>query len=582
MKNGFNSIFCRVFAAAFSVCAVVILGGAAVSYSVMTRSVERNTQRLLGDSVAVVAACIDAGVAPDRIAAALGEYSAKSGVRTTIIKPDGTVIFDSFADKASMENHLDRAEVKAAFAGKTNVGRHYSQTMRSKFVYVASPAGAGQAGAPKYCVRQSVDVQIPQAQKAAFKGEIVGFSAGALVVAVLLSLWTARKISVPLEELSKAAESFARERFDAAVPESRISEVSALSHSLSQMGADLKKRLSSLNKRNCELDEVLSQMRDCVFICSSDGEVRRYNRACSEIFAASESPRNPRVAGMFRNTAIIAAVEKIFKESAPVSAQFDFREKTYRLAGFPLPYESKHARALFVIRDVSEETRNDMLRREFVAGVSHELKTPITSIKMAAETVSENFDADTARRFLPTIIREADRMTALVDDMLLLSKVEFTRAGENFERVKVSDILALAVADNESQIESNSDAVNVDCPPALEFSVDARLAEIAVCNLVSNAVRYGGKACKIAVSAKDGGDVVEISVADSGAGISRENLPRVFERFYRVDKGRSRVLGGTGLGLALVKHIAILHGGSVSAESELGKGSRFTITFKKA
>ena len=216
-----------------------------------------------------------------------------------------------------------------------------------------------------------------------------------------------------------------------------------------------------------------------------------------------------------------------------------------------------------------------------MAGASHELKTPITAIKMAAETIAENFD-ETARRFVPTIEKEADRMAVLVDEMLLLSRLEFSDARENFAPFDLSAVVKNALSNNENQIELNADTVENTCPSPLKIVGDARLAEIAVGNLVSNAVRYGGRECKISISAREDEKSVSLTVSDTGAGISEEDLPRVFERFFRVDKGRSRALGGTGLGLALVKHIAILHGGSVSAQSQLGKGSSFTITFAKA
>lgn len=582
MKTHFNSIFARIFFATFSICALVVLSGAAISYSLLVRSVERNTERLLADSVAMLAANIDAGIPPSSLAAAIKKYAGECGIRTTIIAADGTIVLDSSADNSSMLNHLDRLEVKTAFDGKMGVSKRYSQTLRSKMVYIASPAGRGENAKPLYCVRQSIDLQIPEARKGILKTQVAVFSFAAIAASVLLSLLTARGISIPLKALAETAAKYADEDFAARVPDSRIDEIRMLALSLSKMGRDLRKRINSLHKRNCELDEVLSQMRDCVFICSDDGEVRRYNRACSEIFVFPEDSRNPRVAGVFRNTSIIAAVSRTFKTSKPVSDDFEYCDKTYRILGFPLPYEAKHMRALFVIRDISEERKTELLRREFVAGVSHELKTPITSIKMAASTIAENYDSKTAERFIPTIEREADRMTALVNDMLLLSKIEFSRAGENFKSFNLSDIVKLAVSNNENQIVRNGVVVENLCPATLEMKGDPTLVQIAVSNLVSNAVRYGGAECRITISAKDTGEFLSLTVADTGVGISKENLGRVFERFFRVDKGRSRALGGTGLGLALVKHIAILHGGGVSAESELGKGSRFTIAFKKA
>ena len=582
MKNLTNSIFSRIFMAVFPTCLLAILVCSAIAYRALDKSVERNTMRLLSDSVLLLSANIDAGVPVGNLSKIIGKFAGESGIRTTIIDRAGKVVLDSVADDSTMLNHLDRVEVKEALSGKTYQCLRYSQTLRAKFIYVSAPAGKGGDSEPLYCVRQSMNLKLLDAQRGIFSRQIAIFAFAATALALLISLYTARKISAPLISLANAATHYANGNFEAVITDCSISEIHELSRALYGMGKDLQKRISSLYKRNCELDEVFSQMRDCVFICSDDGEVRRYNKSCSEIFDIPANVHNPRVVGPFRNSAIISAVEKTFKSKDSVVVEFEHFGKIYRLTGIPLAYASKHARALFVIRDISKDRQTEMLRREFVAGASHELKTPITAIKMAAETISENFDAETVKRFLSTIEDEADRMAALVNDMLLLSKVEFSDAGENFVKFNIVDVLKIAVSDNENLIHSNGDSVEFDCPETVEVMGEPKLAEIAIGNLVSNASRYGGKNCKIKLAVKESGKMVEVSVSDTGMGISKENQARVFERFFRVDKGRSRALGGTGLGLALVKHIAILHGGTVSLESQLGKGSTFTITFKKA
>ena len=579
MKKITNSIFTRIFLTVLPVCILAIITCAAAAYKALERSVENSALKILSDSVSMLSANVEAGVSLEKLSAILEKYSGASGIRSTVIARDGAIVLDSDADNSAMTNHLDRVEVREAFAGKTYACVRYSQTLRAKFIYVSAPAGRNADSSVRYCVRQSMNLKLLDARKGVFARQIALFAFAAVLVCAGVSFVSARRMSAPLRQLASSASMYAAGNFEASLPHSNVAEIRQLSQSLFSMVRDLKKRINSLYKRNCELDEVLSQMRDCVFICSDDGEVRRYNSRCSDIFKIPDGVKNPRVNGLFRNPKVIAAVEKAFASRETVSAEFDHYDKSYSLTGIPLPYESKHARALFVIRDVSEERRAEMLRREFVAGASHELKTPITSIKMAAETIAD--DVSSAPRFLPVIAKESDRMTSLVDDMLLLSKVEFSDGG-NFGKFDLSDSVKMAISNNESQIISNNDIVKNNCPDGLEIFGDSRLAEIAVGNLVSNAVRYGGEGCRITVDGGVSGDFVSVSVSDTGMGISPEDLPRVFERFFRADKGRSRALGGTGLGLALVKHIAILHGGSVSAESKLGVGSRFTITFKKS
>ena len=257
-------------------------------------------------------------------------------------------------------------------------------------------------------------------------------------------------------------------------------------------------------------------------------------------------------------------------------------DKVYALVGSPLPYQAKKERALFVLRDVSDSKRAERMRREFAAGASHELKTPITAVRMSAETICDLDDISQIKHFVRIILRESERMSNLVDDMLLLSRIEFTEKNvrENFSLFPVSAAISEAVSVHESELSAKNDNIQVDCPGALEMRGDFCLIQMAVSNLISNAVKYGGDSCSIRIAARRKFDDIEISVSDTGPGISAADLPRVFERFFRADKGRSRALGGTGLGLAIVKHIAILHGGGVAVSSTPGSGSIFTITFK--
>lgn len=582
MKNYINTIFARIFLVSSAICAIFVIAGATFAYKAMERSIERNAEQILRDSVSFIQADIQAGVNPQKLALAIQKYSANSGIRTTIIKNDGKVLLDSKADNASMQNHLNRREVKDAFDGKTTVNVRYSQTLGARLMYVAASATQSENAKNEYCVRQSIKLSVFQSKKDGLKIAIFSIGAVAVLFSVMLSYITAKRISKPLKLLAQSAAKYAAGDFEHGTPHSNIREIGELSKSLYIMGRNLKKRINSLHKRNCELDEIFSQLNECVFICSDNNDVRRYNKSCAETFGIAENEQNLRVAEAFRNSAILRAIGDTFKNGENITREIEHLNKTYILTGLLLPYKAKHARALFVMRDISKEKQNEILRKEFVAGASHELKTPITAIKMAAETVADNYDEETAKRFLPTIEKEASRMANIVDDMILLSKVEFSANNPQFEKFNLSDTVKIAANNYDNQIMLNGDTLTNLCPENLEIFGDEKLVQIALNNLISNAVRYGGKNCKITITGAQDGNFVKITVADTGIGISKDDLPRVFERFFRVDKGRSRELGGTGLGLALVKHIAILHKGTVYAESEQNKGSRFTITFRKA
>ena len=287
---------------------------------------------------------------------------------------------------------------------------------------------------------------------------------------------------------------------------------------------------------------------------------------------------------MLRNSKLLSLIDKTFDSHSETSAEIEVGvqpQKTFSVVGTMLPYESRVPRAIFVMHDISYISANESLRREFVAGVSHELKTPITAIGIAAETLEETENPSDRQHFIEVIQKEVERVNVLVDDMLLLSKLDFaSNMTENFGELNLLSVVEEACISHQNAAEKAGDKIFVDCDDGFYVKGDFTLLQIAVSNLIGNAIKYGGKGCSIHISGAKVGDDIALTVSDTGTGIAKEHLGRLFERFYRVDKGRSRALGGTGLGLAIVKHIAMLHGGMVSVKSELGKGSSFTITLK--
>jgi two-component system phosphate regulon sensor histidine kinase PhoR len=237
--------------------------------------------------------------------------------------------------------------------------------------------------------------------------------------------------------------------------------------------------------------------------------------------------------------------------------------------------------ALLVLNDVTRLRRLESMRRDFVANVSHELRTPITSVKGFVETLLESppEDPEDARRFLEIIHKQSERLNSIISDLLSLSRIEqeADAAAINFGEARLADVLAAAVTACAAKTELRPDRVSVDCPPDLRALVNSPLIEQAVVNLVDNALKYSDPDTPVRVAAEQSDGAIVIKVEDRGRGIDPKHFPRLFERFYRVDKARSRKLGGTGLGLAIVKHIVQAHAGEVQVESELGKGSLFTI-----
>lgn len=583
MKDKFKTVFARIFIPAIATSAVLIAFLAAANYSMLDRIYLSSLRKMLVNSSGLISGSISENEPFEKISKRCAEFGKKSGIRTTIVASDGKVVFDSDVDSGSMTNHLGRPEIKRALSGERNFSEHYSNTLKTKMLYIAVPAGTAVDGEYPYCVRQAMPLQNLSVAKKLFGYEILMLSAAAILLSAILSYFMARRIGMPLKSLSLAASKFAKGDFEARAEKCNIPEIAEVGSAMASMAADLKAREHSLTRRNCELDEIFSHMSDAVFICSSEGRILRMNSACAQIFSISKDPPL-QTAEALRNSKLLALIEKTFDSGSETSAEIEVGsqpQKTFSVVGTMLPYESRVPRAIFVMHDISYISSNESLRREFVAGVSHELKTPITAIGIAAETLEETENPSDRRHFIEVIQKEVERVNMLVDDMLLLSKLDFAaNMTGDFGELNVLSVIEEACISHQNAAEKAGDKISVDCDDGIYVKGDFTLLQIAVSNLIGNAIKYGGKGCNIHISGvRIGGDVA-LTVSDTGPGIASEHLGRLFERFYRVDKGRSRALGGTGLGLAIVKHIAMLHGGNVSVKSELGKGSSFTITLK--
>ena len=576
-----KKLFYKLFFTILTLVIIVISACAFVSYSIIDRTYRKGVERLLSDSADFVSSLLLNGTSRGALSEICRSYSQNMGIRTTIVCADGDVFLDTDFDESNMSNHSARREISAALSGKRNIVVRYSATLNKAMMYIAIPAGEKRDGQYPFCVRQSILMSNLSEVENLVLAEIALFIAIAFAFALASSIVLARKISYPIRQLTDIASELSKENFDVKIPSYDVSELQLLAQTFDAMAKVIRKKIHSLNKRNLELDEIFENMSESVFICSKDERVRRYNRSCAELFSIDASSEAVNTAAAFRNTSILHAIDEVFRLGKFESEIEIGPNKIYQFIGGVLPYESKTPRALVVMRDVSMQKRNESLRKEFVAGVSHELKTPITSIKMAAETIAGSCDIKDAEalHFIELISKEAGRMNLLVDDMLLLSRIEFNQmfGTETFEDINLRSAIEESVSQYDSESNRHSDKITFICPSDLSIRGNYTLLQMALGNLISNAIKYAGHGVEISIESGRIGGKVFISVQDNGAGIPDEDLPRIFERFYRVDKGRSRNLGGTGLGLAIVKHIAILHGGTVTAESKLGKGSKFTI-----
>jgi len=359
-----------------------------------------------------------------------------------------------------------------------------------------------------------------------------------------------------------------------------------LAKALNEMATQLQDRITTITKQRNELEAILSSMTEGVFAVDSQGCFASINKAAAQLLNIDPTSAQGRsVAEAIHSVELQQFVRDTLRSGEPGEADISFPGQTERLfhvcgAGLSDP-RGERSGAVIVLSDVTRVDRLENLRRDFVANVSHELKTPITSIQGFVEALQEGglADAEQARRYVDIIARHAHRLNAIIDDLLSLSRLEdgAERRAISFETVALKPILEAAVDLSRVKADARQIRIELICDKGVEAKLNGPLLEQAVLNLVDNAIKYSEPGSVVEVFAGRLENENTISVRDSGCGISPRHLSRLFERFYVIDKSRSRTLGGTGLGLSIVKHIAQVHGGYVTVESTPGRGSTFTI-----
>jgi len=505
-------------------------------------------------------------------------------LRMTLVAADGTVVADTENDPAAMENHAGRPEVAAALAGEVGSARRVSQTEGIEQVYVAVPVTfEGANGALR--------VSQPLADIREFAARARRVALGLLLVAVtavvVLTFRLSGQAAGPVQRLSQAAQAMAAGNLATVIPE-ESGELAVLSRSLAELREQMQRRLDELSAEQRNLRSVLDGLTDAVFLLH-DVDIVFANSAAGRLFRMPPGGwRGTPLAG----TALPASLQELIAEGVradePRASDWgpDPSGRTLRVSVLPLNHTDAFRRTIVVVSDTTERTHLDRIRRDFVANASHELKTPTAAIHLLAESAAHaarDGDTDTALAFALQIEQESARLGRLVADLLDLSRLEAMPTPDSVTDVRQAVANAVlahgrAAADGGLEIVTDFDAVTgVD----LFVRADPTDLAIALDNLLDNAIAYtehGG----VTVSAQAEADTVRISVSDTGLGIPEADLPRIFERFYRVDRARSRRSGGTGLGLALVKHVVERSGGMVEVSSEVGRGTTFTISLPRA
>jgi two-component system phosphate regulon sensor histidine kinase PhoR len=494
--------------------------------------------------------------------------------RVTIIARDGTVLADSEADPKTMENHAGRPEVAAALAGKTGSSMRLSHTVGIEFLYLAVPSGDRIA-------RLAYPLSDIQRNIREIRGTLLRATALALLLALLLALVIAEIITRRLRRIVHFAGQIAAGDLSARIDDSSGDEIGQVATALDLTARLLQKNFTAIRESRTELEALLNSMADGVIAISHDMKVRWANHAIERI-VHRHVPIGTPVVELLRHPDFLAAISSALesKQREHAIAASLAGHRSYSITAQPLP----DGGVVTVLHDISEVERVEKTRRDFIANVSHELRTPLTSIRGYAETLLESESAlnGNTREFLEVIRRNAERMGRLTEDLLVLARVESGEEKLDMRPQAARHLLAEAASSLQESARAAGVELKVEPIPDWSVMADGYAVHQVFANLISNALRYASHGKKIVIGAQEKPEGIEFFARDFGPGIASEHLPRIFERFYRVDKARSRESGGTGLGLAIVKHIVLNHGGSVRVESSVGRGSTFFFVLPKA
>ena len=514
----------------------------------------------------------------------LAEMDARSRARITLIDPHGKVVADSRHDPATMANHADRPERHQALTAGWGSAEHYSKTLGVRMLYVAIPLS--DQGLPSYVLRLAMPLTAVEAETLELRRTLVVAFLISTAAVWLVSLWLAGSLSAPIQRLAHVARRLERGDLEARIPDLRVGELAEATQVFNSALARLAELVAFSQKESRYYSAILEQMSDGVVVVDGQGRVEFVNQAFRRIFGIDlEEVPGRYLEQLAPNFDLGLLLSRALEQGAAQSDDIELNHPDRRLltavATPLLDADGCVLGAVGLVHDITGLRRADEVRRDFVANASHELRTPAAAVKALAEALQAGAlrDPDRGPDFVRQIVQASDRLTELLDDMLTLTRVERGRELLNPQDLSVAEAFAEAAGHAVPAAEAKGVLLRTQAAEEARLWADPQALQTVLINLLDNAIKYTPAGGQVTLKGQAVPEGCEISVTDTGIGIPPEHIPRIFERFYRVDKARDRAAGGTGLGLAIVRHIAEAHGGRVTARSAPGTGSTFSVIF---
>ena len=564
---------------------VMIVSGTYILLSLRNIEIDKSRNELERYAEKINEQVIEGGNPEDFQQELLKTVSNAVGIQGNILNADGDTIASTTVTQAPYPEYTDQSII-AAMNGMTSFSTQKKSTdtfgLLRDWMSYAVPVGGAESGAT-YIIYTRLDASDMQTSLNETSRTITIAVALALLLAAIMGYVFAQTLTGPILALTKGAKSLAEGDMSQSLKVKSTDEIGQLTSSFNYMASELAKNMSEISREKNRLEILLHNMSDGVISFDKDGDLMLANAAAANMLDVEKMEMN--FTDFIRKFDINSSVyldmgnEPSKKVTFPVGKQFIN-------ANFS-PYYDKKGEIeglVVVLQDITEQKKLDDMRKEFVANVSHELRTPLTTVKSYTETLLDGAmeEEELAKEFLTIINSEADRMAFLVRDLLQLTRFDNKQVRLDMTEIEMNDFLSMTVRQNKIHAEAKNQVLSFE--PYEHMVVvhgDRDRVGQVVNNIVTNAIKYSLEQATIRIFITEDDQYFKVNVKDTGMGISREDLPRIFERFYRVDKARSRAMGGTGLGLAIAKEIMETHGGRLTAESEYGKGTTMTMWFPK-